>query len=175
MLSVNKSAFLHQGICPEGTSLVAAFGFMPFRAHPMMILQIGAHFGNSIMAPVHTLLAAALFAGLWVLPGPRAAQQVRLLVQSSPLAGFNYHQAPEVWQGMRVGDALKLEREPDNVHDGRAIGVRWRGHKLGYVPRAHNAALAWAIDRGENLEARVSRLQPHRNPRKRIEFEVYVE
>ncbi|TAK68058.1 MAG: HIRAN protein [Betaproteobacteria bacterium] len=123
----------------------------------------------------NALLATALFAGLCVLPVRIEAQQVRILVQSSPLAGFNYHQAPEVWQGMRVGDALALEREPDNDHDGRAINVRWRGHKLGYVPRAQNAALAWAMDRGESLDARVSRLQPHRNPRKRIEFEIYVE
>ena len=123
----------------------------------------------------HTLLAAALVAGLSVTTGRAAAQQVRMLVQSSPLAGFNYHQAPEVWRGMRIGDALRLEREPENVHDARAIGVRWQGYKLGYVPRAQNAALAWAMDRGENLHARVSRLQPHRNPRKRMEFEVYVE
>ena len=121
------------------------------------------------------LLAAALLAGLSVLADRAAAQQVRILVQSSPLAGFNYHQAPGVWQGIRIGDALKLEREPDNVHDARAISVQWRGHKLGYVPRAQNAALAWAMDRGESLDARVSRLRPHRNPRKRLEFEVYVE
>ncbi|MCX7143499.1 MAG: HIRAN domain-containing protein [Proteobacteria bacterium] len=123
----------------------------------------------------HTLLAAVLVAGLCAMPLPAPAQQVKLLVQSSPLAGFNYYQAPEVWRGMRVGDALMLEREPDNVHDGRAISVRWQGHKLGYVPRAQNAALAWAMDRGDTLDARVSRLQPHRNPRKRMEFEVYVE
>ena len=121
------------------------------------------------------LFAAALLAGLSLPADRTAAQQVRILVQSSPLAGFNYHQAPEVWRGMRVGDALKLEREPDNVHDARAISVQWRGHKLGYVPRAQNAALAWAMDRGESLDARVSRLRPHGNPRKRIEFEVYVE
>jgi HIRAN domain len=123
----------------------------------------------------HVLLAIALLAGLSLLPRPAAAQQVRILVQSSPLAGFNYHQAPEVWRGMRIGDALELEREPDNAYDARAVRVAWRGHKLGYVPRAQNAALAWAMDRGEILDARVSRLQPHRNPRKRIEFEVYVE
>ena len=120
-------------------------------------------------------VAAALLAGLCALPATPAAQQVRLLVQSSPLAGFSHHRAPEVWQGMRVGDALTLAREPDNAHDALAISVQWQGHKLGYVPRARNAALAWAMDRGENLDARVSRLQPHRNPRKRVEFEVYVE
>ena len=123
----------------------------------------------------NALLAVALLVSLSLLPRPAPAQQVRILVQSSPLAGFNYHQAPEVWQGMRVGDALQLAREPDNAYDGKAVRVEWRGHKLGYVPRAQNAALAWAMDRGEILNARVSRLQPHRNPRKRIEFEVYVE
>ena len=122
-----------------------------------------------------TFLAAALLAGACALPHPAAAQQVRVLVQSSPLAGFNYHQAPSVWREMRVGDALRLAREPDNAHDRGAVRVEWRGHMLGYVPRAQNAALAWAMDRGEILDARVSRLQPHRNPRKRIEFEVYVE
>ena len=121
------------------------------------------------------LLAVALLLGLSLSPRAATAQQVRMLVQSSPLAGFNYHQAPEVWQGMRVGDALELAREPDNSYDGKAVRVEWRGHKLGYVPRAQNTALAWAMDRGEILNARVSRLQPHRNPRKRIEFEVYVE
>ncbi len=120
-------------------------------------------------------LAAALVAGLSVTAGRAAAQQVRILVQSSPLAGFNYHQAPVVWKAMRVGDALELAREPDNVHDARAIRIQWQGHRLGYVPRAQNAALAWALDRGERLDARVSRLQPHRDPRKRMEFEVYVE
>ncbi len=120
------------------------------------------------------MLAAAALFGLLASP-PAVAQQVRILVQSSPLAGFNYHQAPAVWRQMRAGDALSLAREPDNAHDAGAIGVYWQGHKLGYVPRAQNAALAWAMDAGERLEARVSRVQPHRNPRRRIEFEVYVE
>ena len=127
------------------------------------------------MAPEHALPALALLAGLCLLPPPAAAQQVRILVQSSPLAGFNYHQAPALWRGMRVGDALRLEREPDNAYDARAVRVEWRGHKLGYVPRTQNAALAWAMDSGETMKARVSRLLPHRNPRKRMEFEVYVE
>lgn len=127
------------------------------------------------MAPRHALPVLVLLAGLCLLPRLAAAQQVRILVQSSPLAGFNYHQAPEVWRDMRIGDALELEREPENAYDAQAVRVVWQGHKLGYVPRAQNAALAWAMDRGETLNARVSRLQPHRNPRKRIEFEVYVE
>ena len=100
---------------------------------------------------------------------------MRLLVQSSPLAGFRHGEAAQVWTQLRNGDSLDLVREPENPHDANAVRVEWRGRKLGYVPRSENGALAWAMDRGDALKARVSRLIEHRNPRKRIEFEVYLE
>ena len=100
---------------------------------------------------------------------------VRVLVQSSPLAGFRYHEAAGLWELLRVGDALELRREPENPHDPSAVSIAWRGRKLGYVPRRENAALAWGLDRGEPLRARISRLAPHPNPARRVEFEVYFE
>jgi hypothetical protein len=100
---------------------------------------------------------------------------VRLLVQSSPLAGFRYHAAAEVWDAMRVGDRLEVVREGENRFDANAISLAWRGRKIGYVPRRANAALAWGLDRGEHLSARISRLTNHPNPARRIEFEVYIE
>jgi hypothetical protein len=100
---------------------------------------------------------------------------VRILVQSSPLAGFRYHAAAEVWQELRVSDPLELRREPDNPYDANAVSVCWRGRKLGYLPRRENAVAAWGLDRGQALRARISRLAPHPNPARRIEVEVYVE
>ncbi|HEX5611778.1 MAG TPA: HIRAN domain-containing protein, partial [Burkholderiales bacterium] len=76
---------------------------------------------------------------------------------------------------MKSGDQLDLVRERENPHDANAVRVEWRGRKLGYVPRSENGALAWAMDRGEVLKARVSRLIEHRNARRRMEFEVYLE
>ena len=100
---------------------------------------------------------------------------VRLLVQSSPLAGFRYHAAAEVWHELRIGDPLELRREPDNPYDANAVSVSWRGRKLGYLPRRENAATSWGLDRGQRLSARISRLAQHPNPARRIEVEVYVE
>ena len=102
-------------------------------------------------------------------------QSVQLLVQSSPLAGFRYGAAAAVMPMLQQGDALELVREEENPHDPNAVRVEWRGHKLGYVPRRQIAALAWGLDRGTPLRARVSRLEVHPNPAKRIEFEVYIE
>jgi hypothetical protein len=103
------------------------------------------------------------------------AQETTLIVQSSPLAGFRYHAAAEVWDELRVGDRLELARERDNPHDANAVSVSWRGRKLGYVPRHENAALAWGLDRGAQLAARISRLAPDARPSRRVEFEVVAE
>jgi hypothetical protein len=120
------------------------------------------------------LASSALCAALWAGSAP-AQEQVRLVVQSSSLAGFRYHAAARVWSELRVGDSLELAREPDNPHDANAVSLSWRGHKLGYVPRRDNGVLAWSLDRGEVLRARISRLTAHPNPARRIEFEVYAE
>jgi hypothetical protein len=126
------------------------------------------------MRSLSSVLALAL-----LLAGPAPAQErparVRMLVQSSPLAGFRYHGAPQLWRELRVGDALQLAREPQNPHDPFAVSVSWRARQLGYVPRRQNRAIAWALDRGEPLIARISRLSEHPNPARRLEFEVFVE
>ncbi|MDR2366328.1 MAG: HIRAN domain-containing protein [Zoogloeaceae bacterium] len=106
----------------------------------------------------------------------RAMGGIRLLVQSSPLAGSQFHALAHLHGDMRVGDALTLVREPDNPYDAKAIRVEWRGQKLGYVPRRENRAVAAALDRGRNLRARVSRLHPEaEDPWLRLEFEVWLE
>ena len=105
---------------------------------------------------------------------PAFAADARILVQSSPLAGYQFHEGKRLWQEMKVGDALTLVREPDNAYDPRAVRVDWNGHKLGYVPRAENEAVARQLDLGNRLEARIVRMNKSRDPWKRIEFEVYL-
>jgi hypothetical protein len=121
-------------------------------------------------------LASSLCLGLLFATYAGAQQpSVKLLVQSSPLAGFRHHEAALVWPELARGDRLDLVREPDNPYDAKAVRVEWRGHKLGYVPRRENHALAWAMDRGEPVTARISKLGTAKNARRRIEFEVFIE
>lgn len=117
------------------------------------------------------LLAALITLGSF---SAAAEEQIKILVQSSPLAGSQYYALSSVWEEIRPGDKLLLTREPDNRHDGNAIRVEWNGRQLGFVPRAENRALAAAMDRGERVEARVSRLRKAKNPWQRVEFEVYL-
>ena len=101
-----------------------------------------------------------------------AAQGLRVV----GVAGAGAHHADALASDAAApGGLLELRRDPDNPHDPNAIAVAWRGRKLGYVPKRDNATLAWGLDRGARLQARISRLAPHPNPARRIEIEVFAE
>lgn len=118
------------------------------------------------------LCTAALLAGLGALPG--LAGELEPLIQTSPLAGFQYHAGRALWPLMQVGDRLTLVREPDNPHDPKAIRVEWYGAMIGYAPRAENVDLARLMDGGVRVAGRIVHLQKARNPWKRVLFEVHV-
>ena len=122
------------------------------------------------MAPTFPFLAL-----LAALAMPAAAAEARIIVQESPLAGFQYYEGKALWDMMRVGDPLQLVREPRNPHDANAVRIEWRGEMLGYIPRRENADVARQMDLGAPVKARVVRLTEARNPWQRVRFEVYVE
>lgn len=119
----------------------------------------------------------ALLAGLaMALAGPvSAASTVELLVQTSPLAGFQYHAGRALWPLMQVGDPLVLVREPWNPYDPAAIRVEWRGAPVGFVPKQENRDLARLMDGGARLAGRIVHLQRSRDPWRRLLFEVRLE
>ena len=116
------------------------------------------------------LASLLLLAGLH----PAQADSIKLLVQSSPLAGFQYHEGDLLWSELRTGDPLDLIREPDNSHDPFAVRIEWRGRKMGYLPRQENRPVAEEMDRGARVEARIARLTRHKNPWRRLQIEVFV-
>lgn len=116
---------------------------------------------------------AVLFV-LLVSPTQAGEVKANLLLQDSPLAGFQFHAGKKLWPQMRVGDHLSLVREPQNVHDSRAIRVEWQGVHIGYVPRRENTDIARLMDQGVPAFARISRLAESRDPWARVRFEILV-
>ena len=117
------------------------------------------------------------FAAVILVAAPHLALaqgEIRLLVQSSPLAGFRYYAAEVRWQEMEAGQALTLIREPENVHDKNAIRVEWRGEKLGYLPRRENKTVATAMDAGDKIDAKIAKLREHPDPWQRVLIDVFV-
>ncbi|PIQ09929.1 MAG: HIRAN protein [Hydrogenophilales bacterium CG_4_9_14_3_um_filter_59_35] len=93
-------------------------------------------------------------------------------LQTSPLAGFQYHSGETLWSQLATGQRLTLTREADNRFDDRAVRVDWQGRKLGYIPRMDNAAIAQLLDRGETLEAAIAWLESGNNSCNRVRVEV---
>jgi hypothetical protein len=117
----------------------------------------------------------ALVAGLGFGAPLAAGESIRLMVQSSPLAGSQYYALTRLQAQMRVGDVLTLERERDNPHDANAVMVRWQGEKLGYLPRRENGAVAAAMDRGEKLFGRIRQLRNDPDPWRQLQIDVFLE
>jgi hypothetical protein len=93
-------------------------------------------------------------------------------IQESPIAGFQFHRGDAVWESLKVGDELKLVREPSNEHDPDAVAIYFGDEQLGYVPRAENSAISQMLDRGENLEARICRLLVSDDPWQRVRITI---
>jgi hypothetical protein len=108
---------------------------------------------------------------------PRPGQPIRLKpirLQRSTLAGFRHHDAPRLWPALARREPLTLERELDNPHDPNAVALRWRGRKLGYLPRGENLVAARLLERQRHLCARIERLDPDAERNARIGIEVLL-
>lgn len=105
-------------------------------------------------------------------PADAPPAQRTILLQTSPVAGFQYHDGEFAWPFLRPNDRLALVREPGNRHDGKAVRIEWEGLKLGYLPRHENHAVAQLLDRDESLEARILALLESMDPWERVQVAV---
>ena len=95
------------------------------------------------------------------------------LLDRIPLAGFRHHEAPRLWDILKRGQALTVERERTNTHDGQAVAVRWMDHHLGYLPRDRNGLAARLLDQDQPLIARILEKRDHADRNSRLELGLY--
>ncbi|MBP6735349.1 MAG: PcfJ domain-containing protein [Chromatiaceae bacterium] len=88
------------------------------------------------------------------------------------VAGYQFHGGIELEPQMAVGDELELARELENPHDGLAVAIRWRGLRIGYVPRVINAVIARRLDVGDHLACQLIRLDDQADPWERVAFTI---
>ncbi|MDO9224677.1 MAG: HIRAN domain-containing protein [Pseudomonadota bacterium] len=115
-----------------------------------------------------------LIALLLAATAARAEVEPLEILQTSPLAGFQYHAGPALFPLMNVGDRLTLHRESDNPYDAKAVRVEWHGTQIGYAPRADNVDLARLMDRGTPVAGRILHLRKSRDPWQRVLIEIYL-
>lgn len=67
---------------------------------------------------------------------------------------------------------MDLVREPENPHDPLAVALRWRGERIGYVPRRHNAEIARRLDAREALLCQITRIDEQADLWQRVELSI---
>ncbi len=97
-----------------------------------------------------------------------------ILLQTSPIAGFQFYDGDRLWSSLRLNDALHLVAEPENPHDEQAVKVMCKNNQLGYVPRQDNTAIGQMLNRGQMLVARIGGMQESIDPWARVTMDIYL-
>ncbi len=97
-----------------------------------------------------------------------------ILIQQSPVAGFQFYEAEQLWPLLKNGDSVELIAEPDNRYDDNAVKIMWNNYQLGYLPRGENIPVSQMLNRQIVLSARIGELNESRNPWNRIRVDVVL-
>ena len=102
------------------------------------------------------------------------------------LAGRKYHDADEVWDELKVGTVLRLERDKENRYDTNAVAVIYERKDekgeledeflIGYIPRDNNVMIANFLEMGWNdiFECRISKLDEDAHPEEQVYLTIKI-
>lgn len=97
-------------------------------------------------------------------------------VKSFYIAAFQHYDGALVLDKLKPGKKLKMVHDPENPYDPNAIELRYKGVKLGFVPRTENELLAIMSFYGHKgvFEARVQQVDPEAEPWLQVRVGIYV-
>ena len=104
----------------------------------------------------------------------------KLFFMDCHLAGRKYHDADEVWEDLKVGTTLRLERDKENRFDPYAVMVVYEKeddeYLLGYIPRGENETISNLLDMGWNniFECRINKIAPEVHPEEQIHLIIKI-
>lgn len=106
----------------------------------------------------------------------------KLFFMECHLAGRQYYDANEVWESLKIGTELFLQRDPENKFDHEAILLKYidptsgEEYKLGYIPSVHNNELSIFMDMGwgDIFECRISQINPQEHYERQVRITLYV-
>ena len=104
----------------------------------------------------------------------------KLFFMDCHLAGRKYHDADEVWDELKVGSTLRMERDKENRIDPYAVMVVFEKdgeeYKLGYIPRGENETIANILEMGWNeiFECRISKINPDAHTENQVHLTIKI-
>ncbi len=92
------------------------------------------------------------------------------------IAGFSHYDGCQVFSKLKIGTALRLVRDKENMHDADAVAIFYKNVKLGYIPASQNKMYADFLDMGYSyaFELLVQRCDPTAHPEQQITVALYL-
>lgn len=98
------------------------------------------------------------------------------------LAGRKYYDADEVWDKLKVGTVLQLQRDLENRHDMDAVAVMYHNeedgenYRIGYLPREDNEIIASILEMGwtNMFECRISKINEEAHPEYQVHLTIKI-
>ena len=75
----------------------------------------------------------------------------------------------------KTGDALTMQRDLDNAYDFFAVGVYWKGVKIGYLPSTENIVIANLLDSGISMNAYLGKVDLQANPQHALSVVIFTD
>ncbi len=104
----------------------------------------------------------------------------KLFFMDCHLAGRKYHDADEVWDDLKVGTTLRLERDKENRYDPNAVMVVFEkdgeDYKLGYIPRDENETIANFLEMGWTniFECYINKINSDVHPEEQVHLTIKI-
>lgn len=100
--------------------------------------------------------------------------KTEILLFDSYVAGTSYIKDESIFDDIKEGESLILQREPENRFDENAILVLdSKKRKLGYIPEKDNIVFTRLMDAGKFLMAKVKSYEP-KGAFRQINISIYL-
>ncbi len=106
----------------------------------------------------------------------------KMYLMDCHLAGRKYHDADEVWDELKVGTLLLLERDKGNPYDADAVAVMYKKadeeepYCIGYIPKEENIVISSFLEMGWTniFECRISKKNEEAHPEHQIYLTIKI-
>ena len=90
------------------------------------------------------------------------------------IAGFRYHEGPDLLPDLQVGDELQLVPEPGNPYDAWAVRIEHRKSHIGYLPRRQNQPISRLLQQGAPVRCRITRVDADAVPWEAVRVQASI-
>lgn len=91
------------------------------------------------------------------------------------VAGFSYYSGAELFNQLTIGSKLKIKLDRNNKYDPNAVTIKFKGKKIGYIPKSDNQEIAKLLKAGHKIfDAVIQQVSPEEHPENQVRVGVFT-